>query len=90
VVKDACFRASKGRRQDELPDMFAWLAKRRIAKQRQQLERKHLALLTAARDLQRNGDIQGFAARTAEADAAARELEVFDQRHGIGEVQAHG
>jgi len=69
--------------------MFAWLAKRRVAKQREALERKHLALLTEARDLQRNGDIQGFAARTAAADAVARELEAFDALHGTGQTQAH-
>jgi hypothetical protein len=70
--------------------MFAWSARRRLAKQREAIERRHLALLTAARDLQRNGDIQGYAARTAEADGVARELEAFDALHGTGEAQAHG
>jgi len=39
------------------------------------MERLHLHLLEQARDLQRNGDIQGFAAKTAEAAAIERHLD---------------
>ena len=41
-----------------------------------------LRLLEEARDLQRGGDIQGFAAKTAEAAAAEQRLEAWDQAHG--------
>ena len=49
--------------------MFDWLRRRRLAREQHRLERLHLQLLEAARDLQRNGDIQAFAAKTAEAAA---------------------
>lgn len=61
--------------------MFAWLRRRRVLREKQRLERLHLELLTAARDLQRNGDIQAFAAKTAEAAVAERQLERFLAEH---------
>jgi hypothetical protein len=39
------------------------------------LEAEYRKLLEQARDLQRNGDIQGFARMTARADELARRLE---------------
>lgn len=42
---------------------------------RRRLEKQHLKLLEEARDLQRKGDIQGFAAKTAEAEKVAEELD---------------
>lgn len=54
-----------------------------MLREKQRLERLHLELLTAARDLQRNGDIQAFAAKTAEAAVAERQLERFLAEHGM-------
>lgn len=59
--------------------MFTWLATRRREKQLRRLQQRHLQLLTEARDLQRNGDIRGFAERTADAAAAELQLERFQQ-----------
>jgi hypothetical protein len=39
------------------------------------LEKKYDRLLEDARDLQRGGDIQGFAAKTEEAEAVRLEIE---------------
>ena len=63
--------------------MFAWLRRRRVLREKQRLERLHLELLTAARDLQRNGDIQAFAAKTAEAAEVEQQLERFVAEHGL-------
>ena len=62
--------------------MFAWLRRRRLDQEQKRLEQRHLRLLQEARDLQRGGDIQGFAAKTDEAAAAERELDAFLQQHG--------
>lgn len=62
--------------------MFAWLRRRRLQQERRRLELAWLRLLEEARDLQRGGDIQGFAAKTAEAAAAEQRLEAWDQAHG--------
>ncbi len=50
--------------------MFTWLEKRRLRK-------RHAVLLREARDLQRKGDIQAFAAKTAEAEEVARRLDAL-------------
>jgi hypothetical protein len=55
--------------------MLAWLRRRRLAKETQRLQRLHLQLLEQARDLQRGGDIRGFAAKTAEAAEVERRLD---------------
>lgn len=65
--------------------MFSWLRRRRVLREKQRLERLHLELLTAARDLQRNGDIQAFAAKTAEAAEVEQQLERFVAEHGLQE-----
>lgn len=57
--------------------MFAWLQRRRLAKEQRRLERLHLQLLEQARDLQRNGDIQAFAARTAAAAEVEQQLDAL-------------
>lgn len=57
--------------------MFDWLRRRRLAREQHRLERLHLQLLEAARDLQRNGDIQAFAAKTAEAAAVEQQLDAL-------------
>ena len=44
------------------------------------LNAEHLKLLTAARDLQRNGDIQGFAAMTARAEEVALQIDAATQQ----------
>jgi hypothetical protein len=67
----------------ERAPMFAWLRRRRVLREKQRLERLHLDLLTAARDLQRKGDIQAFAAKTAEAEAAEQQLDRFLAEHGL-------
>jgi hypothetical protein len=46
----------------------------------QQLQQRYLELLEQARDLQRNGDIRGFAERTAEAESVGRELDRLGQQ----------
>ncbi|MFK7740683.1 MAG: DUF6435 family protein [Planctomycetota bacterium] len=48
--------------------VFANMKKRR-------LEKLHLKLLEEARDLQRKGDIQAFASKTAEAAEIEKQLE---------------
>lgn len=73
----------RGRPGGEARPMFAWLRRRRVLREKQRLERLHLQLLTAARDLQRNGDIQGFAAKTAEAAVVEQQLDRFLAEHGL-------
>lgn len=41
------------------------------------LEREHMRLLTVARDLQRNGDIQAFATATADAEQVAQQIDTI-------------
>lgn len=41
------------------------------------LEREYRRLLEAARDLQRNGDIVGFAAKSKEAEEVAQKLDAL-------------
>lgn len=41
------------------------------------LEKKHAKLLEEAMQLQRGGDIKGYAAKTAEAEAVANEIEAL-------------
>ena len=48
-----------------------------------------MRLLEEARDLQRGGDIQGFAAKTAEAAEAEQRLEAWDKANG-GAATSHG
>jgi hypothetical protein len=55
--------------------MFAWLAARRARRSLDTLRRRYALLLEEARDLQRGGDIEGFAAKTAEAEAVGAELD---------------
>lgn len=43
------------------------------------LQQEYLRLLEQARDLQRNGDIEGFAAVTARAERVAQEIEAVKQ-----------
>lgn len=61
--------------------MFAWLQQRRLRNQLRGLQQQHLRLLEAARDLQRNGDIRGFADTTAEAEAASTRIDEFLAAH---------
>lgn len=58
--------------------MFGWFKKRGSQPTRDQLVATRLRLLAQARDLQRNGDIVGFAAKTAEAEAVERQIEALD------------
>ena len=62
--------------------MFAWLRRRRLQQERRRLEQAWLRLLEEGRDLQRGGDIQGFAAKTAEAAEAEQQLEAWDKANG--------
>jgi hypothetical protein len=62
----------------EVDVMFKWLAKRRRVNKRASLDRQYRQLLEAARDLQRAGDIQAFAAKTAEAEQCAEQIEAMD------------
>lgn len=43
------------------------------------LEKKYSQLLEEAMQLQRNGDIKGYAAKTAEAEAVADEIEALQK-----------
>ena len=53
--------------------MFGFLKRDPISK----LEAEYRKLLEEARDLQRNGDIKGFAAKTAQAEDVAGRLEAL-------------
>lgn len=57
--------------------MWKWLEQRRQRRERMRLEGLHLRLLEQARDLQRGGDIRGFAAKTAEAAEVERQLDAL-------------
>lgn len=71
--------ASDARPRANAAAMKQWLANRRVKKQQRQLEQQHRQLLEAARDLQRGGDIKGFAHKTAEAEAVARQLDAITE-----------
>jgi hypothetical protein len=58
--------------------MFGLFKRNPVAK----LEAEYRRLLEEARDLQRNGDIQGFAAMTARADAVAKRIEAIEEGEG--------
>lgn len=75
-------RASAARSAANRCRMFAWLRRRRLQQERRRLEQAWLRLLEEARDLQRGGDIQGFAAKTAEAAEAEQRLEAWDKANG--------
>lgn len=62
--------------------MWTWLERRRQRRERARLERLHLALLEQARDLQRGGDMRGFAAKTAEAAEVERRLDALAAARG--------
>lgn len=66
--------------------MFGWLRRRAAARKRHRLVERRLQLLEAARDLQRAGDIEAYAAKTAEAEQAERDLEAFDRAAATGPV----
>lgn len=55
--------------------MFGWLRKKNPTSD---LQKRYEALMREARDLQRGGDIVGYAAKMAEADAVRRELDALD------------
>jgi hypothetical protein len=64
--------------------MFGWL-RRSPGKHRERLTRERLRLLEEARDLQRGGDLIGFAAKTAEAAELERQIDMLDASgHGDG------
>ncbi len=46
---------------------------------RGKLQQKYNALRLKARDLQRNGDIKGFAAVSAEAEEVSKQLDMLEQ-----------
>ena len=58
--------------------MFSWFKKDPVAK----LKKAYLAKLEAAMMAQRNGDIRGYPALTAEAEAIREEMETAAQ-HAI-------
>ncbi|MFT4843747.1 MAG: hypothetical protein ACI8UD_004109 [Planctomycetota bacterium] len=66
--------------------MFTWLRRRRILRDHRQLESLHRKLLEEARDLQRTGDIQGFAAKTDEAAAVERKIDESQARQQTEKV----
>lgn len=53
--------------------MFKFLKRDPVKK----LEAEYLRLLEEARDLQRNGDIKGFAAKTAQAEKVASQVDAL-------------
>ena len=59
------------RRNDEEPAMFGWLKKDPRAK----LQKAYEAKLTEAMTRQRNGDIRGYSALTAEAEAIKSQMD---------------
>jgi len=65
--------ASGGPVAGERAGMFTWLKRRK-------LEKLYRRLLEQARDLQRKGDIEGFAAKTAEAEVVGDQLEALQSQ----------
>jgi hypothetical protein len=61
--------------------MFGWLQRRSLRKEHARLVQRHLKLLEEARDLQRGGDIRGFADKTAAAAVAEQELDAWLAAH---------
>lgn len=57
--------------------MFAWIRSRVHDSERRRLETLHLRLLELARDLQRNGKIPEFAAKTAEAAEVEKQIDAL-------------
>ena len=49
-------------------------------REREKLETQWLALLEAARDLQRKGDIPAFAKKTAEAQKLRTQIDALDEK----------
>ncbi len=60
--------------------MFRWLRSRRGDDPLGELRARYARLLEEARDLQRNGDIQGFAQKTAEAEAVGIQLDAAEAK----------
>jgi hypothetical protein len=59
--------------------MFRWLrGKSRSEDALDELRRRYAKLLEEARDLQRKGDIRGFADKTAEAEAVGIQLDAAE------------
>ena len=56
--------------------MWRWLKKDPVRKLQAEYEHK----LREARDLQRNGDIVGYASTTEEAEVLGKQLEAFRER----------
>jgi hypothetical protein len=61
--------------------MFAWFRRRSLRQRYRKLAQRHLELLEQARDLQRRGDIRGFADKTAQATLAEHELDAWIAAH---------
>ncbi len=57
-------------------DMWSWFKTDPVKKLRKQYEQK----MVEARDLQRKGDIQAFAQKSAEAEALMKEIERLSRR----------
>ncbi len=60
--------------------MFGWLRKK---DPKTELQRRYEALMREARDLQRGGDIVGYSAKVADADAVRHKLDAL-------EIESHG
>ena len=60
--------------------MFRWLRSRRGDDPLAELRARYARLLEEARDLQRHGDIQGFAQKTAEAEAVGIQLDAAEAK----------
>ena len=58
--------------------MFQWLRTRRSERTLDDLRRRYAVLLEEARDLQRNGDIEAFATKTAEAQAVGEQIDAAE------------
>jgi len=55
--------------------MFGWLRKK---DPKTELQRRYEALMREARDLQRGGDIVGYSAKVADADAVRQKLDALE------------
>ena len=82
--------ASAAGREANPPRMWRWWSERRRVRRRRWLQERYLVLLAEARDLQRNGDIQGFARKTAAAEAVAEELDQHDGGDGARGAERRG